>query len=74
MQCMYVSILSYMEDLKIQVIGPKALIDVNMLCQCFTEAFEEMKEASIHRKSLWVQDDWDMRMLIFLIVCFFIGF
>lgn len=49
---LYVSILSYMEDLKIQVIGPKALIDVNMLCQCFTEAFEEMKEASIHRKSL----------------------
>lgn len=49
---LYVSILSYMDTIKIQVIGPKALIDVNMLCKCFAEAFEEIKEASTHRKSL----------------------
>eukprot|EP00253_Pinus_taeda_P026266 PITA_26266 len=48
---LYVSILTYMDTLKIQVIAPKDLIDVNMLCKCFTEAFEEM-EASTHGKSL----------------------
>jgi hypothetical protein len=52
MQSLYVSILTYMDTMKIQVIGPKALIDVNMICNCLMEAFEEIKEASTHCKSL----------------------
>jgi hypothetical protein len=43
MQSLYVSILTYMDTIKIQVIGQKALIDVNMLCKCLTEAFEEIR-------------------------------
>jgi len=50
MQTLYVSILSYMDTIKVQVMAPKAYIDANMLSKCFMEAFEEIKEASIHLK------------------------
>lgn len=43
--------LSYMGTMKIQVMGPKAYIYEKMLLKCFMEAFEEIKEASIHRES-----------------------
>jgi hypothetical protein len=41
-----------MDTIKVQVMAPKAYIDANMLSKCFNEAFEEIKEASIHLK-LW---------------------
>lgn len=46
---LYISILSYMGTIKIQVMGTKPYIDAHMLSKCFTEAFEEIKEASIIR-------------------------
>jgi hypothetical protein len=39
-----------MGTIKIQVVGGKAYINANMLSKCFMEAFEEIKEASIHPK------------------------
>lgn len=49
---LYVGILSYMGTIKINAMGPKAYTDANMLSKCFTEAFEEIQDASIHYKRL----------------------
>ena len=61
MQSHYVSILSYMDTIKINVMGPKAYTDANMLSKCFTEAFKEIQDASMHHK-LWnlnVPETWE---------------
>ena len=46
MQSLYVSALRYMGTVKIQVMGSKAYTDADMLSECFTQAFEEIKDAS----------------------------
>ena len=61
MQSHYVSILSYMDTIKINVMGPKAYTDVNMLSNCFTKAFKEIQDASMHHK-LWnlnIPETWE---------------
>jgi hypothetical protein len=47
MQSLSVFIVSYMGTVKMEVMAQKAYIDANILCQCFMEAFEEIKKASI---------------------------
>eukprot|EP01018_Ginkgo_biloba_P010240 Gb_13458 [translate_table: standard] len=45
-----VTIMSYMNSVRVQVIGAKGYIDVDILSRCFAEAFEEIKveATSIH--------------------------
>lgn len=47
-QSLSVFIVSYMGTVKMEVMAQKAYIDANILCQCFMQAFQEIKKASIN--------------------------
>lgn len=49
-QSLSVFIVSYMGTVKMEVMAQKAYIDANALCQCFVEAFGEIKKASVDHK------------------------
>lgn len=46
-QSLSVFFVSYMGTVKLEVMAQKAYIDANILCQCFTDAYGEIKAASI---------------------------
>eukprot|EP01018_Ginkgo_biloba_P023748 Gb_05378 [translate_table: standard] len=47
-QSLFVTIVSYMGTVRVQVVAAKGYVDADLLSKCFSEAFQEIKEASIH--------------------------
>lgn len=46
-QTLFVGILSYAGNLRVQAIGTRGYVEADILSTCFAEAFEEIKQASV---------------------------